>query len=260
MSDSVNQEKLQKLREPFPPEAISQLPKGGTSLSYVGHANITDRILNVDPLWYWEPFALDERGFPAMDYDAQDKPVGLWIRLTICGVTRIGYGTCEARKNEPIKELIGDALRNAAMRFGMALELWSKAELESQHSEAASVSAPRPQNAPQPPQRANNGHSSAAPACPKCHGPMWNNLAKKADGSISAKSPDFKCKNKEGCDGVIWPDDNGQRRAPAQAAPAGPSPAQMAARNAIPMTGALPVAQLAAEYDADDSDPFGGDQ
>ena len=30
-----------------------------------------------------------------------------------------------------MKERIGDAIRNAAMRFGVALDLWSKEELES---------------------------------------------------------------------------------------------------------------------------------
>jgi hypothetical protein len=30
-----------------------------------------------------------------------------------------------------MKERIGDAIRNAAMRFGIALDLWSKEELES---------------------------------------------------------------------------------------------------------------------------------
>jgi len=107
----------------------------------------------------------------------------------------------------------------------------------------------RPQSAPQPPQRANNGHSSDAPACPKCSNSMWDNRAKKAAGSISAKSPDFKCKNKDGCDGVIWPprDDNRNGK---------PTADQLAAQRAIPMTGAQPREQLAAEYDADDSDPF----
>jgi hypothetical protein len=33
---------------------------------------------------------------------------------------------------------------------------------------------------------------------------MWDNRPKKATGEFSAKSPDFKCKDKE-CDGVIWP-------------------------------------------------------
>jgi hypothetical protein len=116
---------LQKMREPFPEHQISYLPKGNTKLAYVGHAALTDRLLNVDPMWTWEPLALDERGLPALD-----EAGGLWIRLTVCGVTRLGYGDAGAKKGgDAMKERIGDAMRNAAMRFGAALELWHKGEL-----------------------------------------------------------------------------------------------------------------------------------
>lgn len=121
MSDS---EGLKRLREPFPERHISQLPKGGTTLSYVGHAALTSRLLDVDPLWNWEPLAFTEHGLPRFD-----ETGGLWIRLTVCGMTRLGYGHAAAKKGEPgarEKEVIGDALRNAAMRFGAALDLWHK--------------------------------------------------------------------------------------------------------------------------------------
>ena len=41
----------------------------------------------------------------------------------------------------------------------------------------------------------------AAPHCPKCGGPMWDNR----EGKKNPKAPDFKCKNKA-CDGAIWQD------------------------------------------------------
>ena len=116
---------LQKLRTPFEPHQISYLPKGGVKLAYVGHAALTDRLLSVDPLWTWEPVANDSRGLPLLDESG-----GLWIRLTICGVTRLGYGDAGDKKGcNAMKERIGDALRNAAMRFGAALDLWHKGEL-----------------------------------------------------------------------------------------------------------------------------------
>jgi hypothetical protein len=121
-------DKLQALRAPFPPHQISYLPKGGTKLAYVGHAALTDRLLDVDPAWTWEPLALDERGLPALD-----EVGGMWIKLTVCGVTRLGYGDAGAKKGgDAMKERIGDALRNAAMRFGAALELWHKGELHAE--------------------------------------------------------------------------------------------------------------------------------
>ena len=58
---------------------------------------------------------------------------GLWIKLTVCGVTRLGYGNAAGKSYMDIgareKEVIGDALRNAAMRFGAALDLWHKGDL-----------------------------------------------------------------------------------------------------------------------------------
>lgn len=112
-------EQAAELRAPFPVEVIGKIPKGGALLDYVGHAAVTDRLLKVDPSWTWEPFATDEQGLPVLDSEGN-----LWIHLTVCGVTRPGVGD-----GKNAKELISDALRNAAMRFGVALDLWSKEDL-----------------------------------------------------------------------------------------------------------------------------------
>ncbi len=141
---------LELLREPFPANLISKLPKptkkdnpkgkcaecGGyhglpaVHLDYVGHAALTHRLLDADPAWSWEPLASDGQGLPLFDEHG-----GLWIKLTVCGVTRLGYGQAEPKPYADIgareKEVIGDCLRNAAMRFGAALELWSKADLHA---------------------------------------------------------------------------------------------------------------------------------
>lgn len=148
--------KAAALRQPFGPEVVGKLPKstcractqsqtkhcdrhpwvsncdvcrGNHStatihLDYVGHAAVTDRLLIVDPDWNWEPMGLDEKGLPALT-----SGKNLWIKLTVCGVTRLGVGD-----GNSIKECIGDAIRNAAMRFGVALDLWSKDELEQSHA------------------------------------------------------------------------------------------------------------------------------
>lgn len=138
---------LTLLRAPFPPNQIGKLPKpykkdaerghcdvcGGyhglpaAHLDYVGHAAITDRLLDADPAWAWEPLAVGENGLPALDNNG-----GLWIRLTVAGVTRLGYGDAQGKTGgDAMKERIGDALRNAAMRFGVALELWHKGDLHA---------------------------------------------------------------------------------------------------------------------------------
>lgn len=96
-----------------------------THLDYVGHAAVTNRLLAVDPAWSWEPIAFDEHGQPVLDRNG-----GMWIRLTVCDVTRLGYGHADGKTGgNAIKEAIGDAIRNAAMRFGVAVDLWHKGTL-----------------------------------------------------------------------------------------------------------------------------------
>jgi hypothetical protein len=71
--------------------------------------------------------ALTPEGLPAFDRNG-----GLWIKLTVGGVTRIGYGCADGKTGgDAIKEVIGDALRNGGMRFGAALELWHKGVLHA---------------------------------------------------------------------------------------------------------------------------------
>jgi hypothetical protein len=118
----MKQEQQDALRAPFPKEQIQKLPTGGLQLDYVSHAWVTDRLLQVDPLWTWKPLAFTEAGLPAFDSNG-----GLWIELTVCGVTRYGYGEPQGRdKFDQTKGAIGNAIRNAAMRFGVALDLWAK--------------------------------------------------------------------------------------------------------------------------------------
>lgn len=120
----MNAEQAAALRVPFPPEQIGKLPKAGITLDFAGHAVVTARLLDVDPAWSWEPVAFADDGGPMIRYG--QKEASLWIRLTVCGVTRLGVGTAPAGAFELEKQLISDALRNAAMRFGVALDLWSK--------------------------------------------------------------------------------------------------------------------------------------
>lgn len=125
----MNAEQSASLRAEFPANQIHQIPRGGVLLDYVGHAEVTSRLLEVDPDWTWEPMALDPRGAPLLERNEDGVAYGMWIRLTICGVTRIGFGSVSPSAFDPEKQLIGDAIRNAGMRFGVALDLWSKSDL-----------------------------------------------------------------------------------------------------------------------------------
>lgn len=118
----MNKEQQAQLRAPFPVNAIQKLDAGYAKLDYVSHAWVTDRLLEIDPEWTWEPVGYDANGLPAFDENG-----GLWIKLTVCGVTRIGYGEPQGRDAyDKVKGAIGNALRVTAMRFGVGLDLWIK--------------------------------------------------------------------------------------------------------------------------------------
>ena len=174
MADHKKPTGLDLLRMPFPDHQISKLPKPTKAqtdavrndfkkgircklcgawhhpdvvhLDYVGHAALTDRLLDADPDWNWEP--VTQTGLPEID---QNK--GMWIKLTVCGVTRLGYGHAEGKNGgDAIKEVIGDALRNAAMRFGAALDLWHKGDLHGIEDDGDAKEPPKQEQRQQEPQ------------------------------------------------------------------------------------------------------------
>ena len=112
----MNEEQAAALRAPFPQDQIGYIPKGGVQLAYVGHAHVTDRLLQVDPGWWWEPLGVDDHGLPVLDEQGN-----LWGKLHLCDTVTIGVGD-----GPTMKERISDLVRNCAMRRGVALDLWAK--------------------------------------------------------------------------------------------------------------------------------------
>ena len=95
-------------------------------LDYMGHADVTEALIDADPFWNWRPAAIDHNtGGPVI---VREKMATMWGYLTVLGVERMCVGTADGGKEEYAKELIGDLLRNGAMRFGIGLRLWSKAD------------------------------------------------------------------------------------------------------------------------------------
>lgn len=168
---------LALIREPFKPNQISKLPKPTKQqtesvrqdfrtgircslcgawhhkdvvhLDYVGHAALTDRLLDCDLEWSYVWIKQNETtGAPEFD-----KFGGAWIALTVCGVTRLGYGAAEGKTGpDAMKEIIGDALRNAAMRFGAALDLWHKGDLHVEDDNQSSEPYKAPPKSTEPKQ------------------------------------------------------------------------------------------------------------
>jgi hypothetical protein len=107
------------------PKIVGKLPRGGTQLDFVGHADITRILIEIDPHWRLIPIAW-ENGRPAMN--VVNDMATMWFELTLLGTSRLAIGTAKANSPDLDKILYGDALRNGAMRFGISLNLWSKSE------------------------------------------------------------------------------------------------------------------------------------
>ena len=193
----MNDEQAIQLRERFPDELVGKLPRvtckacsenkqsrhcashkmircgecgnwiteAHMHLDYIGHAATTDRLLKVDREWTWYPVAYDEQGLPRIDANG-----GLWITLEIAGVKRLGYGAADGKKGpNAVKEAIGDAIRNVAMRFGVALDLWAKEDLSAGGSgeETTAAQSNSPRSAPNVSGKAQQppaGDGSATPS------------------------------------------------------------------------------------------------
>ena len=122
------------------PQIVGKLPKGGTSLDFVGHADITKILISVDPLWRWVPIAWNE-GRPAIH--VENGMATMWGELTLLGHSRLGVGSVRADKPDLDKELVSDFLRNGAMRFGICLSLWTKQEWDDQSWKSKDVTTSR---------------------------------------------------------------------------------------------------------------------
>ena len=155
--ETQNKEKeLRKVMTDFAvpdPKIVGKLPKGGIQLDFVGHADITRILIEVDPYWSWEPCGWNN-GRPAIH--VENGIATMWGWLTIHGKEMLGVGSVKADKMELDKELVGDFLRNASMRFGIALSLWTKQEWEdlggkpAPQKQTGQMAKPKPASAPAP--------------------------------------------------------------------------------------------------------------
>jgi len=90
------------------PSIIGKLPRGGITLDFVGHAEITKILIEVDPNWSWEPVAWTTDGRPAIA--TVNGMAVMWGKLTVLGQTRLGVGSARHDKPDLDKELIGDRI------------------------------------------------------------------------------------------------------------------------------------------------------
>jgi Rad52/22 family double-strand break repair protein len=168
-----------------------------------------------------------------LDEDANQGACSFKARLQILGVIREDVGT-----GKDYKQAATDAFKRAAVRFGIAHELYAYeqnwVQLDGDGKFARPVEDPavayaRRYGRPKPAIVGSAPHSVARadrasdvvteaesptttestldtvrttdePSCPKCGGRVWDNRVTKRN----PKAPDYKCRDRS-CDGVIWP-------------------------------------------------------
>ena len=167
-----------------------------------------------------------------LEEDANQGPCSFKARLQILGVIREDVGT-----GKDYKQAATDAFKRAAVRFGIAHELysyeqnWVQMDGDGKYArptEDPAVAYARRYGRPRAVAAAAVDTSTAVPAdreaelpiteepvsmpvatgplasdepgCPKCGGRMWDNRLTKRN----PKAPDYKCRDRS-CDGVIWP-------------------------------------------------------
>ena len=150
--------------------------------------------------------------------DPKETTCSFKASLQVQGVVREDVGT-----GRDYKQAATDAFKRAAVRFGIAHELYSYGanwvELDADGDLAKPIEDPAVAYA------RGNGQSAktvsdAAPAkrpvlaldeetCPKCGGRMWDNRSTKRN----PRAPDYKCRDRAS-DGVIWPPKPGEEKVP----------------------------------------------
>jgi hypothetical protein len=167
MSEELNNQLLRAVLEEYAspdPKIVGTIPRNGVNLSYVSHSEITRILISVDAMWSWEPIEWIN-GRPAIHIE--NGMATMWGKMTLLGKSMICVGSARADKADYEKELIGDLLRNGSMRYGIALNLWSKQDSGSGGVSVQTITKSFPGatvvNAPAQPQQASNA-SVARPA------------------------------------------------------------------------------------------------
>jgi len=156
--------------------------------------------------------------------DNDDARCSFKARLQILGVIREDVGT-----GRDYKQASTDAFKRAAVRFGIAHELyayeqnWVQVDGDGKYAKPVEDPASaylrrasralraepvhyREQTLIDPPveETRDDQLTTTEPSCPTCGGRMWDNRLTKRN----PRAPDYKCRTRS-CDGVIWPSRTG---------------------------------------------------
>lgn len=158
----------QRLLEPFDPSCIKQRPGVGRSVfDYVPGGDVIARIIEAsDNEFEWTVVSLEL-------VTTDDKPY--WVirgSLSVPGLgSRDGVGTHPAEGVDAAKAAETDALKRAAVKFGVALHLYTDEVngVAKPASPAKAPTQPSPRNGSNG-RRHDNADNGIGP-CPECHAP-----------------------------------------------------------------------------------------
>ena len=215
---SENTDVWARLAQPVPSSVISWRQDGKVTardgkyfarfVAYVEANTVRDRLDTVVP-GEWD---LTLELLPqAPSEDGDGSQCSFKARLQVLGVIREDVGT-----GRDYKQASTDAFKRAAVRFGIAHELYAYeqnwVEMDGDGKYAKPLEDPHLAYVRRyGPTGSGSGKNDEAPpsttltnldavSCPKCGGRMWDNRLTKRN----PKAPDYKCQNRS-CDGVIWP-------------------------------------------------------
>ncbi|HEU5174807.1 MAG TPA: Rad52/Rad22 family DNA repair protein [Gemmatimonadaceae bacterium] len=218
-----------RLAAPLPAGAISWRQDGrpvqrdgrwiARFVCYVDANTVRERLDTVVP-GEWD-LTLDL--LPALPGDDGEQNCSFKARLQILGVIREDVGT-----GRDYKSAATDAFKRAAVRFGVAHELyafeqnWVQVDGDGRYAkpledpaaayarrygtltgpaaDASRVQPPAATDSAATVESATGPRALDEPSCPRCGGRMWDNRATRRN----PKAPDYKCRTRS-CDGAIWP-------------------------------------------------------
>ncbi len=131
---------LQKLRKNVDPELVRKREAGRRrngnvhTVEYVEWHTVADILDETAPNWMHSIRDIRKIG----------DTVAITVAVTIDGVTREGIGTGTARTETGIKKAEHDALKRAAVKFGIARDLYKREFDENDHESAGTIEEDRP--------------------------------------------------------------------------------------------------------------------
>lgn len=215
----------EQLTNKLPDEAIERAPKEKTRKGYdttgFQYQYIVDRlneVLGIDGWTFTYVIVKEDKGEWGNGKSYWDITVDCTITIETDGLKAVRQcpgGHKADSHSDALKGAVTNSFKKTAALFGVGAEAY-RGSIDDDYlppdANGSTTAQPGSAGKPvQPAQQGSNGSQStngktkaAYTKCPDCGGQIWDNRAKKASGQFSPKSPNFSCKDKDGCGWGDW--------------------------------------------------------